>query len=209
MQSVHLVVDRICGRPVNSSAALQPQQPAAQAKVSSSSGGAAAAAAAAALCDDAVRSALAQATSGGWSSADLSGAAERANITDAVSEILSSVYAARRIELSAAYARAAVTLAPQHLRDFDWSVRLVLASDKIASMRDARMMLSLDVSSASSAASPAATTASTSESSSSIGSGSSTSTDSSTVHVELNKQELDALIASCTAVQKVVRSLQV
>lgn len=52
---------------------------------------------------------------------------------------------ARRAETVAALVRHAATISPQYLRDFDWSTRLVLSSDKISGIREARLVLHLQL----------------------------------------------------------------
>lgn len=70
---------------------------------------------------------------------------ERAGLPAAVVATAGAAVEARRDEIVQALVRHASTIAPQYLRDFDWSVRLVLSSDKLSGMRESRLLLRLQL----------------------------------------------------------------
>jgi hypothetical protein len=67
------------------------------------------------------------------------------SVPPAVQQSLCAGVLGRWSELKAYFGGAAVSTGELALKDFDWQVRLVLASDKIANMKEARCLLSLKV----------------------------------------------------------------
>ena len=88
----------------------------------------------------------------------------------------------RQTEVKAALERHAVEISNAHLTDFDWSLRLVLASDKLSHVRKPIVLLKLFLSDASGSA-------------------------RRDLIVELGKAELDKLLDDCSNINTVLQSL--
>ena len=69
----------------------------------------------------------------------------RAGVEADLVPVAAAAVEARRGEAVSALVRHAATISPQYLRDFDWSTRLVLSSDKISGVREARLLLHLQL----------------------------------------------------------------
>jgi len=89
---------------------------------------------------------------------------------------------ARRSEIEERLKNMSCRLAPAYLHDFDWALRLVMASDSISSLRNPLLVLNLTLK----------------------------NVDGSTrnVAVELSKADVDALIANCDHINAVVQKLK-
>jgi hypothetical protein len=68
-------------------------------------------------------------------------------VSDETAGVVVDVVAARRVEVTAHLKEHAATqtVSSAYLADFDWSVRLVMSSDRMASMREPVLLLSLSL----------------------------------------------------------------
>jgi hypothetical protein len=99
------------------------------------------------------------------------------------------VIAARSAEVRSALIERAPLLFPYSLKDVDWSVRLVVSSDKLGSLKEPTVLVNLELApvSQSEDADPAAARP-------------------RSVAIELNASELDALINTLSGAQAIVQT---
>jgi hypothetical protein len=164
-RQLHAIVDEICGRTRADMPAGVPGLDAATA--------------------DALRQVVIQAVGQGLKKEALAEQLAHAKLEAAAARVVAEVVHARRAEMERALRERVVEVAPSHLRDFDWSVRLVLASDRISSMREPRLLLNLQLAHADPSAPPRH------------------------VAVELARDDLDRLLASLERAASQVQELQI
>ena len=102
----------------------------------------------------------------------------------ALHALVAGVLAGRAAELRAALERQSAAISNAHLTDFDWSLRLVLASDKLSHLRQPVLLLKLFLARPGAEAEPPRE-----------------------IVVELTKDELDALLADFKNVNGVLQKL--
>lgn len=125
-QFLHAVVDDVCGRRVDFVSAYP----------SLASSGAAVVVAS-------YKELLAHAVNGNIKDDDLDGALRAAGVVEGAHAAVKEVFAARAEEVNAALTSALSDVAARRVTDFDWSVRLVLASGTAGVMRQPVMLLTL------------------------------------------------------------------
>lgn len=59
--------------------------------------------------------------------------------------MVASAYGSRQLDLAKAMRDASATIAPGHLKDFDWKVQVMLSSDKMSEIRQPILSLKLTV----------------------------------------------------------------
>jgi len=112
-----------------------------------------------------------------WSAEEVDAALEQAQVS-ASSGIIKSVLAARGTEIRTALIERISSVFPMYLKDFDWSVRLVLSSSQMSQVRETLLLLTLTLK----GVDPVSKLETQQE-----------------VKLELNQKELDSLIASLSA----------
>lgn len=87
---------------------------------------------------------LLQAAAAGATEAQLAARLTERGASSSLAALVGSVYTARLGEIAEAARERVTTLAGGKLRDFDWSLRLVLSGDKGAALQEPVLLLSLD-----------------------------------------------------------------
>ncbi len=108
-------------------------------------------------------------------------ALESSGLDTKQSQAFQAVVEARRKDVKAFLDQDASSISPSTLKDFDWSLKMVMASDKLAEIANPTLVLSLDLKG--------------SDGSSKL------------VQFELSKESLDKLLSTCGDITKVVRQL--
>lgn len=129
------------------------------------------------VCKKAIRAAVGE----GLALDDMTSALTEAKIEQKAAQAFTAVVEARRNDVMDRLAKEASSMFPRSLRDFDWSLKMVMASDKLADINDTIMTLSLNISRPNGPP--------------------------ETVRLELNKESLDNLLKACSAAGKTVRQL--
>lgn len=106
------------------------------------------------------------------------------NVTESMAKTIYTVVVARRDEIEERLKQQASQLFPRHLKDFDWSVRLITSSDHISSTKKAVMMLTLTTQNE-------------------------TTGNAEDVTVELSREDLDSLLENCNDINGVIQELRV
>ncbi len=118
-----------------------------------------------------------------WDKTQVAAALTEAGIDASLTPIVQKVLDVRGPEVRAALLERVSGIFPLSLKDIDWSVRLVLSSDKVSNMRSVVLVLTLVLKV--------------------LDSGNKERTKS--VKLELSKEELDKVIASLSKAQEIIR----
>ena len=126
-------------------------------------------------------------------------------VNEEASGAIADIIAALRAPLSAAFQQQACTISFAHLIDFDWTVKLVLASSKLATVKEPAMQLTLTVSETNATAPAPVVKGSGHTVLSAAGNrdkgGSSSNAGLRQVQMEFSKVQLDALLKQCDDIE--------
>jgi len=103
-------------------------------------------------------------------------------LKESLVKIILTTIAARRDEITKQLKNKHLLLAPVYLKDFDWSLRMTLSSDKLSTLREPLLLLSLSLHE---------------------------NGQTRDVHLELSKSELDVFLKSCEEIHREVVKLTV